>query len=78
MKALVNFLFIVSNRGGTLLLEIEFPASQVTSVAFGGPEFDILFVTTAARGDLQPEAAGHLYKVTGLNCVGSAAVKVNV
>lgn len=63
---------------GKLLFEIDFPASQVTSVAFGGPMFDVLFVTTAARGESQPDAAGHLYKVTGLNSIGSAAVKVNV
>lgn len=64
---------------GKLLQEIEFPASQVTSVAFGGPQFDVLFVTTAARGDSQIEAAaGHLYKITGLKSVGSPAVKVNV
>lgn len=76
---ILNFsLIFTSYRDGSLLLEIEFPASQVTSVAFGGPKFDILFVTTAARGDSQPEAAGHLYKVTGLNSVGSAAVNVIV
>ncbi|XP_037043734.1 regucalcin-like [Bradysia coprophila] len=63
---------------GKLLEEIEFPVRQVTSVAFGGPQFDILFVTTAARGDSQPEAAGHLYKITGLYSIGSPAMKINV
>ncbi|KAJ6648676.1 Regucalcin [Pseudolycoriella hygida] len=70
--------FKVDPVEGKLLQEIEFPAKQVTSVAFGGPNFDILFVTTAARGDDQPEAAGYLYQVTGLNSIGSAAMKVNV
>lgn len=78
MKVFVHFSSIFVYREGKLLFEIEFPASQVTSVAFGGPNFDVLFVTTAARGDSQPEAAGHLYKVIGLNSIGSAAVKVNV
>lgn len=51
--------------------------SQITSAAFGGPNLDILFVTTASRGD-QPAEAGHLYKITGLDAVGTPGVKVKV
>lgn len=65
---------------GKILLEIEIPAKQVTSVAFGGPDMDILFVTTAAttRDGEQPPLAGHLFKVTGLGAKGFPGVKVRV
>jgi D-xylonolactonase len=33
---------------GTLDCEIEFPVRQTSAVVFGGPELDILYVTTAA------------------------------
>lgn len=52
------------------------PAEQVTSVAFGGPNLDILYVTTASKEfkSPQPPPAGSLFKVTGLNAKG---VKMN-
>ena len=46
------------------LLRVPLPATQVTNVAFGGPEFDTLFVTTArtrldaAALEAQPLAGG--------------------
>lgn len=49
---------------GEQLAEIAVPASQVTSVAFGGPAFEQLFITTARRDltadELQkePQAGG--------------------
>lgn len=49
---------------GEQLAEIAIPASQVTSVAFGGPAFEQLFITTARRDltadELQkePQAGG--------------------
>lgn len=36
-------------------MEIEMPATQATSLAFGGPELDILFVTTGNKDGKQPE-----------------------
>lgn len=71
-------LFICSS--GQVELEIKFPAEQVTSAAFGGPNLDILFVTTAAqeRSGPQPKPAGQLFKVTGLGAKGLAGVKVRV
>lgn len=66
------------DRVGKVLDEYKFPGvNQITSVAFGGPTLDILFVTTASRGE-QPPQAGHLYQITGLNTVGLPAIKVNV
>lgn len=62
------------------VLEIPIPAKQVTSVAFGGPNLDILYVTTAAtaRDGVQPPQAGHLFKVTGLGVKGLPGVNVRV
>lgn len=65
-------------RAGNVLAEYKFPAvSQITSAAFGGPNLDILFVTTASRGEHPPQA-GHLHQITGLDTVGTAGVKVIV
>lgn len=68
------------NRKKKIVLEIPIPAAQVTSVAFGGPDMDILYVTTAAttRDCAQPPLAGHLFKVTGLGAKGLPGVKVRV
>ena len=35
---------------GRLDRRIEVPAAQVTSVAFGGPDYDELFITTGQEG----------------------------
>ncbi|XP_058814692.1 regucalcin-like [Topomyia yanbarensis] len=52
--------------------EIILPVAQVTSVAFGGPDLDILFVTTAANELAGPqlENAGAVFKITGLGVKG--------
>lgn len=63
-----------------MLLEVPFPCKQVTSAAFGGPNLDILYVTTAAtaRDGVQAPQAGHLFKVTGLGVKGLPGVNVRV
>lgn len=77
------------SRQGKILLEIPIPAKQVTSVAFGGPNLDILYVTSAGTAataetlglsakNKQSEYAGHLFKVTGLGAKGLPGVKVRV
>uniref|UniRef100_A0A182MRM4 Regucalcin n=1 Tax=Anopheles culicifacies TaxID=139723 RepID=A0A182MRM4_9DIPT len=57
-----------------ILQEIKVPAKQVTSVAFGGPQLDELFVTTAAKNITGPQEnpAGAICKVTGLSAKGLA------
>lgn len=60
---------------GTLLKRIPIPAQYTTSVAWGGPKLDVLFVTTAKRRltpkdtEAQP-GAGSLYAVTNLGTKG--------
>lgn len=51
-------------RSGELLQRIDVPAAQVTACAFGGPQLDDLYITTARRGiegaalAKQPHAGG--------------------
>lgn len=84
------FMFTLLNCSkGKVLFAIPIPAKKVTSVAFGGPNLDILYVTTAAiavsaakiglkSSDEPAELDGRLFKVTGLGAKGLPAVKVRV
>ncbi|XP_054738924.1 regucalcin-like isoform X2 [Anastrepha obliqua] len=60
-----------------ILLEIKLPTKQVTSVAFGGPNLDILFVTSSAYFD-EPAPAGVTFMVTGLGVKGLPMSKVRI
>jgi sugar lactone lactonase YvrE len=60
---------------GKLLCRIEIPASQVTSVAFGGPQLDELYVTSAnillsKEQQKKYPASGAIFRVTGLGVKG--------
>lgn len=59
-------------------MEIELPATQITSLAFGGPKLNILYVTTANKDGKQPEGSGYLYKITGLCAKGYRGVRLNL
>lgn len=65
-------------RTGAILLEIPVPAKQVTAVAFGGPNLDILYVVTASIDDESTASSGCLYRITGLGVKGFPGVKVVV
>jgi len=75
----------INPNKSTLLTTIELPAYQITSVAFGGPNLDQLYVTTASYNttDLQKSKlpySGTLFRIintcsTGLNGV---PVKINL
>jgi sugar lactone lactonase YvrE len=60
---------------GKLMRRIDLPVSNPTMCAFGGPDLDILYVTTASRFlddeqlRVQP-LAGHLFAVNGLGARG--------
>jgi gluconolactonase len=54
---------------------IPFPTANITSAAFGGPNLDILYVTSAMSGLSeeilhQQPAAGSLFQVTNLGVRG--------
>ena len=56
-------------RTGRLLQTIRLPVTRVTSCAFGGPELDILYVTSAREGLTEAQLAaqplaGGLFRVT--------------
>ncbi|CAH2046718.1 unnamed protein product, partial [Iphiclides podalirius] len=62
----------IDPRLGHLLQEVPIPAKQVTSVAFGGRNLDILFVTTARLkiNEEQEPPCGATFMVTGLGAKG--------
>jgi L-arabinonolactonase len=60
---------------GTVDLVIDMPVKKVTSVMFGGPELDILFVTSMSRPPLprfpgDPIQAGSLFAIRDLGVIG--------
>ena len=60
---------------GKLLRHIEIPVPQVTSVAFGGPQLDELYVTSAIiflskEQQKKYPASGAVFRVTGLGVRG--------
>ncbi|XP_020715460.1 regucalcin isoform X2 [Ceratitis capitata] len=70
-------IYKVNPSNGKVLLEIKFPCKHITSSAWGGPNLDILFVTTSAKfeGDAP---AGTTYKITGLGAKGLPMAKVQL
>ncbi|GBP54105.1 Regucalcin [Eumeta japonica] len=62
----------VDPRTEKLLQKIPIPALQVTSATFGGPNLDILFVTTASINikGVQEPPCGATFMITGLGVKG--------
>ncbi|XP_071454559.1 regucalcin-like [Hetaerina americana] len=65
----------IDPESGKLLGHVPIPAAMTTSVAFGGPKLDILYVTSASLGMTDEERkrdgnAGALFRVTGLGVSG--------
>ncbi|KAJ0183064.1 hypothetical protein K1T71_001040 [Dendrolimus kikuchii] len=62
----------IDPRKGELLQKIPIPAYQITSATFGGPNYDILYVTSAKLdfcGEQKPPC-GATFMVTGLGAKG--------
>ncbi|MFC6763987.1 SMP-30/gluconolactonase/LRE family protein [Natrinema soli] len=62
------------DRSGEPVDEIDVPARKVSSVAFAGPEYDDLYLTTALEGGDrvdEGDGAGALFRATGLETGGS-------
>lgn len=54
-----------------LLERIELPVAKVSSIAFGGPQLDVAYVTTAGgTGSEAGGPEGTLYRITGLETRG--------
>lgn len=72
--------FINAYSSGKVVLEINLPAEQITSVAFGGPNLDILYATSASMEMYKKQAplGGSLFKITGLGATGLPAAKVHL
>lgn len=68
----------VNPKTGKLIRTIRLPAERVTSVAFGGPNLQILYITTSSYGlsdaekKKQPKA-GSIFEVKGLGVNGLLA-----
>lgn len=60
-----------------VLMEIEMPVKRITSCAWGGPNLDILFVTTSDRFGEQPPA-GTTYKITNLGARGEPMTRLKL
>lgn len=63
-------IIIIDPKSKQILNEIQMPTNQVTSLAFGGKNLDILYVTTAGKPKPQASPAGGLFKITGLRAKG--------
>lgn len=63
-------IIVINPATKEIIREITMPVEQVTSLAFGGPNLDILFATTAGRPKPKPAPAGGLFKITGLGTKG--------
>uniref|UniRef100_A0A182W7R0 Regucalcin n=1 Tax=Anopheles minimus TaxID=112268 RepID=A0A182W7R0_9DIPT len=63
----------INPESAKIVQEIALPVAQVTSVAFGGPNLDVLFATTAAKEISIPQEppAGAVLKITGLTARGT-------
>ncbi|KAG5674344.1 hypothetical protein PVAND_004319 [Polypedilum vanderplanki] len=69
-------IIIIDSTTKTIKNEIIFPTAKITSAAFGGPNLDILYVTTAiGHNNAKVGSAGGLFKVTGPNIKGPEMIK---
>ncbi|CAH2046714.1 unnamed protein product, partial [Iphiclides podalirius] len=71
----------IDPKKSKLLQKVPIPALQVTSVTFGGPDLDVLYVTSACmnRGEEQKPPCGSTFQLTGLGVKGrpNANVRIN-
>lgn len=54
------------------------PATEVSSLRFGGPNLDELFVTSSNKNGDAPEASGYVYKITGLCAKGHSSRRLDL
>lgn len=66
---LKNFLNLFKSSFSSIKGTIDLPTEQITACVFGGPNLDILYVTTGNRYQ-NPPTGGKTYQVTGLGTRG--------
>ncbi|CRK93383.1 CLUMA_CG006919, isoform A [Clunio marinus] len=67
----------INTTTGKVTTEIKLPVPQVTSMTFGGKNYDTMFVTTAGLDVTGPQTypSGYMFKVTGLGVQGTETTK---
>jgi len=65
----------VDANTGQKMRSIDMPAQNITSIAFGGPNLDVMYVTSASDGlsdvqKAQQPAAGSLFQITNVGARG--------
>ncbi|KAE9527844.1 hypothetical protein AGLY_012668 [Aphis glycines] len=78
-----NHIIKINPNTSSVLTTIEFPAYQITSAAFGGPNLDQLYVTTASYQTTDAQKSklpysGTLFRVLGTCSTGFNGVPVKI
>lgn len=73
----------INPRDPYTLYELNLPSLEITSLAFGGPNLDELYVTTGYTSVSEQfrsylHGTGCLFKITGLKCKGKAGVPASI
>jgi D-xylonolactonase len=63
---------------GRIVDRITMPVSRITSLTFGGPSLDTMYITTAGGKPDADTADGTLYSVTGTGARGQAEFRSNI
>ncbi len=63
---------------GRIVDRILLPVSRITSLTFGGPDLETMYVTTAGEKPDSDTADGTLYAVTGTGARGQAEFRSNI
>lgn len=70
----------INGENGKILREIDMPAMQVTSIAFGGRDLDEMYVTSG-KYNVSEEKTGNegcTFKVTGLGVKGFPGISFEI
>ncbi len=63
---------------GRIVDRITLPVSRITSLTFGGPNLDTMYVTTAGGNPDSDTADGTLYSITGTEATGQPEFRSNI
>jgi D-xylonolactonase len=68
----------LDSADGSIVDRITLPVSRITSLTFGGPRLDAMYVTTAGGKIGDTSADGTLYSVTGTGATGQHEFRSNI